>query len=229
MTLDEAGSAAPHWFTVIGIVGDERHNQLEVEPRPLLYFTMAQSRSGFGFDWGMDIVVKTKSEPLSLVGAVRSQLLAMNPNLPIFNVGSMEQVVARNLAQRRSLIWLLGTLAATALMLAVVGIYGVMSYTVEQNTREIGIRMALGAPTSDVLKLVLRQGMKLTALGVALGLGLALGLAQWLKSILYGVSATDPLTFAGLALLLFSVALLACWLPARRATKVDPIIALRCE
>jgi putative ABC transport system permease protein len=229
LTLDTVDSGALNWFTVVGVVGDERHNQLELEPRPILYFTMAQARSGFGFDWGMDIVVKAKSDPLSLVSAVRSQLLALNPNLPIFNVNPMEHIVARNLAERRAVMMLLGVLATTALLLAAVGIYGVISYSVSQRTREIGIRLALGAQTRDIRRLIVGQGGKLALLGVTIGLAAALALGQAMRSLLFGVSPNDPLTFTVIALLLCVVALLACWIPARRATKVDPMIALRSE
>ncbi len=229
LTLDEAGNAAPHWFTVVGVVGDERHNQLEVEPRPLLYFTMAQSRSGFGFDWGLDIVIKTQTEPLALSSAVRRQVLALNPNLPVFNVNSLEELVVRNLAQRRSVMWLLGALAATALLLAAVGIYGVLSYAVSRRTREIGIRLALGAQSRNISALIIRQGMTLVAIGTALGVAGALALTRLLKSLLFGVTATDSLTFVLVTSILILVALLACWLPTRRATKVDPLVALRAE
>lgn len=229
LTLDEAGGGALNWFTVVGVVGDERHNQLELEPRPILYFTMAQTRSGFGFDWGMDIVIKTQADPPALAGAVRGQVLALNPNLPVFNVNSMEQIVARSLAERRAVMMLLGALAATALLLAVVGIYGVVSYSVSQRTREIGIRLALGAETRDIFKQVIGQGLLLASLGVGAGLLAAAGLTRYLESLLYGVTPADALTFLAVALLFLLVALLACWVPARRATKVDPMIALRCE
>ena len=151
------------------------------------------------------------------------------PNLPVTKVMTMEEVMAQSVWQPRLYAILFGVFAAVALLLACVGIYGVTSYSVAQRTHEIGIRMALGATTVDVLKLVIGQGIKLALLGVAIGLGAAFGLTRLMSSLLFGVNATDPLTFAVLALLLTSVATLACWLPARRATKVDPMIALRYE
>ncbi len=229
LTLDDVGRGTPHWYTVVGVIGDERHNRMELEPRPILYFTMAQARSGFGGDWGMDIVVKSKSDPLSLISAVRSQTLAMNPDLPVFNVSSMEQIVARNMAERRSVMSLLGALAATALMLATVGIYGVISYSVSQRTREIGIRLALGAEARDIFKHVVGQGLSLALIGAGAGLTAGAALARYTESMLYDVTPADPLTFVTVALLFAFVALLACWLPARRATKVDPLVALKHE
>ncbi|MFN7943779.1 MAG: ABC transporter permease [Blastocatellia bacterium] len=229
LTFNVGRRGAPHWFTVVGVVGDERATQLELEPGPLLYYTMAQAQSGFGGDWGMDIVIKTQADPLALAGAVRKEVQALNPNLPIFNVNAMEQVVAANLRARRAVVLLLSVLAAVALLLAAVGIFGVVSYAVSRRTPEIGIRMALGAPSRAVLALMLTQGLKLALLGIGLGGGAAFALTRWLATLLYGVRPADPLTFGGVALLLLSVALLACWIPARRATKVDPMIALRCE
>ncbi len=229
ITLDDIGSGNPHWYTIAGIVGDERHNQLEMEPRPILYFTFAQARSGFGSDWGMDIVLKAESNPLSLIGAVRAQVLEMNKNLPVFNINSMEQIVARNVAERRSVMLLLSVLAAGALLLAAAGIYGVIAYTVSQRTQEIGIRMALGAGRRNIFRLVIGQGAGLALIGLIVGLTAAAAMTRYLESMLYRVGATDAMTFAAVAALLMLVALVACYIPARRATKVDPMIALRCE
>lgn len=229
ITLDDIGSGNPHWYTIAGIVGDERHNQLEMEPRPILYFTFAQARSGFGSDWGMDIVLKAESNPLSLIGAVRAQVLDLNRNLPVFNINSMEQIVARNVAERRSVMLLLSVLAAGALLLAAAGIYGVIAYTVSQRTQEIGIRMALGAGSRNIFRLVIGQGAGLALIGLILGLTTAAAMTRYLESMLYRVGATDAMTFAAVAALLMLVALVACYIPARRAAKVDPMIALRCE
>jgi len=177
----------------------------------------------------INLLVRAEVEPLGLAAAVRSQIAALNKDQAVFNVRTMEQIVAQSVAARRFSMLLLTLFAVVALALASLGIYGLMSYIVAQHTREIGVRMALGAQASDVLKLVIGQGMLLALAGVALGLVAALALTRTMKTLLFGVSATDPLTFAALALLLVLVALLACYVPARRATRVDPAVALRCE
>jgi putative ABC transport system permease protein len=168
-------------------------------------------------------------EPSAMTQSVRSAVLAVDRNQPIFDVKPLRQIVADSIALRRLALLLLSAFATVALALAAAGIYGVMAYAVEQRAHEIGIRMALGAQAGDVMKLVLRQGMKLVLLGVALGTGAALGVTRVVKFLLFGLSATDPLAYAGVALLLTMVGLLACYLPARRATRVDPIVALRDE
>jgi putative ABC transport system permease protein len=173
--------------------------------------------------------VRSESDPTSLTAAIRGELQKLDPNLPVYNVTTMAQQVVRQTTQPRFSAWLLGIFGALALLLSAVGIYSVMAYAVEQRTHEVGIRLALGARAGDVLKLVIRQGMRLTLLGVALGLSAALVLTRLMKGLLFGVAAADPPTYAGIALLLTAVALLACWIPARRATKVDPLVALRCE
>jgi putative ABC transport system permease protein len=173
--------------------------------------------------------LKTALPPASLVPAVTQTMQAIDRNQPIHRVKTMEEHLANSVAERRFPMLILAVFAVTALLLAALGLYGVMSYTVAQRTHEIGIRVALGAQTKDVLRLVIGQGMKLTLLGVALGLGAAFALTRLLQGLLYGVSATDAWTFAVIPLLLLVVALLACFLPARRATKVDPMIALRHE
>ncbi len=166
---------------------------------------------------------------MSLTSAVRGQISALNKDQPVFNVRTMEQIVGESMAPRRFSMMLLAIFAVVALVLASIGIYGMMSYSVAQRTREIGLRMTLGAQRSNVLRLVIGHGMKLALTGVVLGLIASLALTRTMKNLLFGVSATDPLTFVAIAFLLALVALLACWVPARRATKVDPIVALRYE
>ena len=177
----------------------------------------------------INLLVRTEVEPLSLASAVRAQVAALNKDQAVFNVRTMEQIVAQSVAARRFSMLLLAVFAAVALLLAGVGIYGVMSYAVAQRTREIGVRMALGARSGDVLRLVIGQGMKLALAGVALGLVASAALTRTIRNLLFGVSATDPATFAALAVLLAAVALLACFVPARRAAKVNPAITLRGE
>jgi len=160
---------------------------------------------------------------------VRAEIAALNKDQAVFNVRTMEQIVLQSVAPRRFSMTLLTVFAAVALALASIGIYGMMSYAVAQRTREIGLRMTLGAQRGNVLKLVIGQGMKLALAGVGLGLIASLMLTRTIKNLLFGVSATDPLTFLGITLLLTLVALLACWVPARRAAKVDPMVALRYE
>ncbi|MGH9837169.1 MAG: ADOP family duplicated permease [Blastocatellia bacterium] len=177
----------------------------------------------------INLLMRTAVEPLSLASAVRGQIAALNKDQAVFNVSTMEQTVAQSVSTRRFSTLLLTVFAIVALALASLGIYGLMSYAVAQRAREIGVRMALGAQASDVLKLVIGQGLKLAFVGVALGLVASLALTRTMKNLLFGVSATDLATFTALALLLTLVAVLACWIPARRATKVDPMIALRSE
>jgi predicted lysophospholipase L1 biosynthesis ABC-type transport system permease subunit len=174
-------------------------------------------------------VIRTTAEPQNFIATLRSELQTVDKELPLHNVATMEQVVAQQGADPRFYTLLLGSFSALALILAAAGIYSVISYSVTQRMREIGIRLALGARAGDVQRLIVGQGMTLALLGVALGLGGAFAATRLLRGLLYDLSATDPLTFAGVALLLTFVALLACWIPARRATKVDPLIALRNE
>jgi putative ABC transport system permease protein len=219
-------SDAP-WLTVVGVVGDIRQAGLDNAPLPELYLPFTQGHA----PWAKPRVlfVRTAGNPLSLVAAVKEQIWAVDKDQTIWAVRTMEEIVARSLALRRFDLWLLGVFAALALVLASVGIYGVISYAVSQRTREIGVRLALGAHAGDIFKLIVGHGLVLTLCGVTIGLVASFALTRWLKSLLFEVSATDPLTFAGVALLLTLVALLACYVPARRATKVDPLVALRYE
>jgi putative ABC transport system permease protein len=177
----------------------------------------------------MDVIVKTSVEPLSLVEPIKGEVQAIDKDQPLGNVQSLDSIVERSVAPRRFNLLLLGVFAIIALLLGAVGLYGVMSYAVTQRTREIGIRMALGAQRSDVLRLVIRQGMLLSSIGILIGLAASFAVTRLIKSLLYGVSATDPATLIIISLLLTAVALLACYVPARRAMKVDPMVAVRHE
>jgi putative ABC transport system permease protein len=209
-------------FEIIGIVGDIRHRTLEAAPFPTMY--LPEISTGW-----TNLTIHTVGDPLNLAAAVRREVLAIDPDQPIAAVRTMEQVLSESVAAPRYRVWLLGLFALVALVLAAVGIYGVISYSVAQRTHEIGIRMALGAQSRDVQRLVIGQGIKLALIGVGAGLLGAVGLTRLLAGLLFEVKAIDPLTFAGVAVILITIALLACGIPARRATKVDPMIALRCE
>jgi putative ABC transport system permease protein len=213
------------WCEIIGVVKDVRQFQLDADPKPQMYFTYEQA----GFFAPNHLVVRTDVEPQSLAATVRGTVWGIDKDQPVSNISTMEDILSESVARQRFSTLLLGIFAAVALVLAAVGIYGVMSYSVAQRTREIGIRMALGAQSSDVLELVIGHGMRLALVGVTVGLIGAFVLTRLMQSLLFGVSATDPVTFAVIALLLTGVALLACYLPARRAVKVDQMIALRYE
>ncbi len=215
------------WRTIVGIVGDIKQASLAGEATREYYLPHLQDN--WGFTSSMTLVVRTTVEPSGLIGAVHEQVRAVDKDLPIYNVKTMEQMRAQSAAAHRFQALLLGSFAAIALSLAAVGIYGVMAYAVAHRTRELGLRLALGAQAGDVLKLILARGLKLILFGVAIGLLAALALTRWMETLLFGVRPTDPLTFGTIALVLIVVALLACWIPARRATKVDPLIALRYE
>ena len=177
----------------------------------------------------MSLVVRAASEPTALTSAVRGEVQALDRDLPIHSVKTMGTVIEESIADRRLNMLLLGIFASVALILAVIEIYSVMSYTTTQSTREIGIRMALGARPADVLKLIIGKGALLSLIGVALGMAASFGLTRLMETLLYGVTATDPLTFASVAVLLIGVSLVACYVPARRAIKIDPMVALRYE
>jgi putative ABC transport system permease protein len=209
---------------IVGVVGDVKHFSLEDAAKPELYLPYAQRPTQ-----NQTLVIRTEAEPAALVAAVRGEVRALDKDLPLYGVKTMEDYLDESVAARRLNMLLVGVFAAVALLLAGVGIYGVISHSVTERTREIGIRMALGASSQDALRLVVRRGMTLALMGVGLGLTGSVALTWLMKNLLFGVSATDPLTFVVIALLLTLVALLACWIPARRAAKVDPMIALRYE
>lgn len=210
--------------TVIGVVGDAKHYWLEDESTPQIYGAYSQQPGLFA-----TVVIRTSVEPLSLTESVRQAIWKVDADQPMWKIRTVEFLVSRSVADRKFLLALMGIFASLALILTMIGLYGVISYLVNQRTQEIGIRMALGAQARDILGMVLRQGMTLVLLGVALGLAATWLLTRLMARLLYQVSATDPATFASIALLLVAVALLACYLPARRATKVDPLVALRDE
>jgi putative ABC transport system permease protein len=215
------------WLTVVGVVGSVRQTGLNADPFPEYYLPFTYMRPR----WAIPRVlfIRSAGDPLRLVAAVKEQIWAVDKDQTIWAGRTMDEIVARWLAPRRFNLLLLGAFAALALGLASVGIYGVMSYSVSQRTREIGVRMALGAGRRDILKLIVGHGLALTLGGVAAGLVASFTLTRWLESLIFDVSPTDPLTFAGVPLLLTAVALLACYLPARRAMKVDPMRSLRHE
>ena len=223
LKMGGANSKAP-WLTVIGVVGNVKHYALDADSRVALYLSHLQFTIN-----SLSVAVRTTNDPLSLAAAVTREARAIDPNVPIYDVKSMEQLLSASLARRRFAMLSLVLFAALAVLLASVGIYGVMSYMVAERTREIGIRMAMGAETRNVLKLVIKQGMSLAGVGVGIGLAGAAVMTRVMTNLLFGVRASDPLTFAVIALLLVAVALLACYLPARRAAKVDPMVALRHE
>jgi putative ABC transport system permease protein len=212
------------WQTIIGVVGDEKQEGLRVEVRPEVYQSHLQSAQN-----NMAIVVRTSTDPQTLVGGVRQEIRALDRNLPLYEIKTMNDILYESLTRERFITLLLFGFAVLALGLAAIGIYGVMAYGVTQRTQEIGIRMALGAGRADVLKMVLWQGMKMTLGGVTIGLVTAFALSRLIANLLFGISASDPFTFVLVALLLAGVALLACYLPARRATRTDPMVALRYE
>ncbi len=218
---------------IVGVVAHVKHFGLDAVERvqPQLYFPFNQAPNDMlpFLAPRMNLIIRTTADPLNLTAAVRRQVQGMDPNQPVYNVSTMEQTLDQSLVTQRLSMTLLAFLASLALILAAVGIYGVMSYTVTQRSHEIGIRMAIGAQPRDVFKMVIGRGMMLALIGVAFGLVGAFSLTRLMKSMLFAVEPTDPVTFAGIAVLLTSVALVACYVPGRRATKVDPLVALRYE
>lgn len=210
---------------IIGVVGDVKSSRLDTETGYQIYVPYAQDAG-----WGaLSLAVRSKGEPEALTSQVRGAILSIDKNQPAHDIKTMNDVFSASVANTRLVVLLFGTFAMFALLLTSIGIYGVIAYSVAQRTHEIGIRLALGAQTKDVLRMVITQGMILALIGAALGLAGAFAATRVMRNLLYGVSATDPLIFIGVSLLLTVIALLACYIPARRATKVDPLIALRYE
>jgi predicted permease len=215
---------AVRWRTVVGVVGDVRASELDATPEPQVYVPYADSPR-----YHMSLLLRTSSDPAAMAPSARAAIRAIDPGIALFDVLPYEDVIARSIWPRRLVGLMLGVFAVIALLLAAVGVYGVMSYAVAQRTHEIGLRMALGAEVRHVLRLIVGRGLALAGIGAAIGLLGAFGITRALKSLLFGVSATDPLSFAGIAVLLTGAAFLASYLPARRAARVDPMVALRYE
>ena len=209
---------------IVGVVADVKNDDFDEQPDPAVYVPHAQNPSRT-----MSLVIRATQDPTRLASAVRSEVQALDPSLPVSNIKTVSQMIDERISAKRLMTYILAVFGLTALLLASVGIYGVMSYAVTQRTQEIGIRMALGARAIDVLKLVVRNGMSLALIGMAIGLAGAYALTRLLANLLFHVTPTDSLTFAAVSLSLILVALLACYIPARRATKVDPLVALRYE
>ncbi len=212
------------WYTIVGIVGDTRQEGVSREPYAQMYFPYAQ-----GPRRGMYVIVRTAGDPLAAIGTLRQTVKSLDPEIPLADIASARQLIDRSIAQPRVNAALLAVFAAVALALAAVGIYGVLSYAVAQRTREIGVRMALGARPADVLRLVVQQGMLPVVMGLGLGLVGALGATRVMRRLLFGVEPVDPVTFVAIAVVLTGVALLATVIPARRAARVDPMVALRTD
>jgi predicted permease len=212
------------WQTVVGVVGRVKQDSLDSSPRIAFYLAHTQFPSR-----AMTVAFRGRTDPAAMLSATKSELRNLDPDLPMYYVRTMEQRVNESLARRRFSMMLLGVFASVALALATIGIYGVMAYLVNQGTRELGIRIALGASPRNILSLVVRQGLVLAFSGVAIGLAAAFLLVRLIRSLLFGVEVTDPLTFVGISLLLAMITLLACYIPAQRAARIDPMISLRCD
>jgi putative ABC transport system permease protein len=219
------------WLTIVGIAKDIKHQGLDLRAKPEMYFLHSQNAYGtaLGLARYMTVVARTSSGPMTLAGPIKSIVQTLDKDLPVARIQTMEQVLSNSVSQPRFTMLLLAAFGVLALALAAVGVYGVVSFSVVQRTHEFGIRMALGADARDVMKLVLREGLVIVSMGVAIGIALAFAATRLISSVLFSVSPSDPLTFLAISLLLVGVALGACFVPGRRATKVDPMEALRYE
>jgi putative ABC transport system permease protein len=219
---DGKAEAEGGWMTVVGVVNDVHYSWIVKDDVPTIYRSFRQSPPYF-----TTVVLRTSGDPMKFISAARAEISAVDPNLPLYNIKPMDKVITESIVGIAYVATMMAVLGVVALVLASVGVFGVMSYSVSERTHEIGIRMSMGAQTGNVLALVLRSGMLLTALGLAIGLPIAFLLARALSSLLFAVQAADPTSFIGLPLLLLAVAALACYIPARRAANLDPLKALR--
>ena len=224
ITFNNLTDSSIRWIQVVGVVGHLAHEGLDAQKRVQVYFPLAQNGPP-----SLGYVVRTAGDPMAALPDVRAAVRSIDPDLPLANVNTMEQLIESSTGQRRFAMMLLIGFSLLAMTLASIGLYGVMSYTVAQRSRELGVRLALGADRREVLGLVLGQGLRLALAGVAIGLLAAFGVTRVMKNMLFGLSSTDPLTFVGISILLVGVALVASYLPALRATRVDPVVALRTE
>ncbi|HKC46210.1 MAG TPA: ABC transporter permease, partial [Gemmatimonadales bacterium] len=224
ITFNNLTDSSIQWIQVVGVVAHLAHEGLDAQKRVQVYFSLAQNGLPF-----LNYAVRTTADPMAALPGIRTAVRSVDPDLPLANVNTMDQLIDNSTGQRRFAMVLLIGFSLLAMTLASIGLYGVMSYTVSQRSRELGVRLALGADTREVMGLVLVQGLRLTLAGVAIGLLAAFGVTRVMKNMLFGLSSTDPLTFVGISLLLVGVALVASYVPALRATRVDPVVALRTE
>jgi putative ABC transport system permease protein len=222
--LGPEGDSKSPWTQIVGIVGDIKYQPYEREDKPLLYLPYRQAPQNFA-----NLAIRTDGDPSSYAAAIRSRVTAVDPDQPLFEVLPLDKVIANRILGISYVAALLTVMGFMALVLASIGVYGVMAYAVTERTHEIGVRMALGAQPGDVLHLVLRRGVVLTSIGLLIGLPVSFALAQTMSNLIFGVSSADVATFSGGTLLMCAVTLLACYVPARRAMHVDPIVALRHE
>jgi putative ABC transport system permease protein len=218
----KAPPTSPSWITVVGVLADAQTESLAEAPVPQIYLSAYQRRPK-----DLAIFLRGKLDTAAIPVQLREQVQLINPELPVFGAHMLTEMVSASLSERRFSMEIVALFALTAMLLAALGIYGVISYMVSERTHEIGIRLALGAQKSSILRMVLHQGLRLAIAGAAVGLVCALIVSHLMAGLLYGVRPRDPLTFVAVAMLFICVALLACYIPARRATKVDPIVALR--
>jgi putative ABC transport system permease protein len=224
VAFGDAPDANTRWLTIVGVVGDTRRGGLDRQPWAELYYPHTQVP-----DRRMDVIVRTTGDPMSLARAAQAEVWALNRDQPVSSVRTVEAMLVRAQANRRFTTLLLGVFAAVALILAAIGVYGVIAYSTAQRTQEIGIRMALGATRQHVIRMVVVEGLKIGLYGMVAGVAAAFVLTRLMSGLLFEVSERDPLTFVSLPLLLMALAIAASWVPARRAVRVDPIVALRAE